>query len=71
MSFLCLYHTQVYPRAAGGACEQRVSYRREHAVPWDEGENGEGTAGYEALPVTLQGTRPYKNPLIIIQTTLF
>lgn len=44
---------QIYSRAAGGAGEQCVSNRRKHAVPWDEGASGEGTAGYEAIPVTL------------------
>lgn len=60
MPFLrLLCRVQVHSRAAGGACEQCVSDRREHAVPWDEGESGERTAGYEALPITLQGTWYY------------
>lgn len=44
---------QIHSRAAGGASEQRPADRREHAVPGDEGEGGEGAAGHEALPVTL------------------
>lgn len=51
--FILLCYMQVHPRAAGGAGKQRVSDRREHAVPWDEGETGERTAGYEAVPVSL------------------
>lgn len=43
---------QIYSRTAGGAGEQRVSDRRKHAVPWDEGASGEGTADYEAFSVT-------------------
>lgn len=43
---------QIYSRTAGGAGEQRVSDRREHAVPWDEGASGEGTAGDEAFSVS-------------------
>ncbi|TMS15758.1 Actin-related protein 5 [Larimichthys crocea] len=46
---------QVHSGAAGGAGEQCVSDRREHAVPRDERESGERAAGYETLPVTLQG----------------
>lgn len=49
------YRDQVHSRAAGGAGEQCVSDRREHAVSGYEREDGEGTAGYEAFPVTLQG----------------
>lgn len=67
MSFLhLLCRIQVHSRAAGGACEQCVSHRREHAVPWDERESGERTAGYEALPITLQGTWSY----ILFETLL-
>lgn len=46
---------QVHSRAAGSTGEQCVFDRREHAVSWNEGKSGERTAGYEALPVTLQG----------------
>lgn len=48
-----LHHVQVHSRAAGGAGEQCVSDRREHAVQRDEGESGARTAGHEAVPVTL------------------
>lgn len=47
---------QVHAGAAGGAGEQRVSDRGEHAVPRHEGEGGEGAAGDEAVSVALQGT---------------
>lgn len=68
MSFLCLpYHVQVHSRAAGGTGEQCVSDRREHAVPRDERANGERTAGYETVPVTLQGS----TALFFTQTMLF
>lgn len=60
MHFLCLpYHIQVHSRAAGGTGEQCVSDRGEHAVPGDEGASGERTAGYETVPVTLQGSAAF------------
>ena len=46
---------QVHSIAAGGAGEQRVPDRREHAVPRHEGESGARAAGHEALPVALPG----------------
>lgn len=44
---------QVRSRAAGGTGEQRVSDRREHAVPRNEGASGARAARYETVPVTL------------------
>lgn len=63
---------QVHSRAAGGTGEQCVSDRGEHAVPWDEGASGERTAGYETVPVTLQGSSSFlKTGFAVTQTKLF
>lgn len=60
MPFLSLpYHIQVHSRAAGGTGEQCVSDGGEHAVPGDEGASGERTAGYETVPVALQGSTTF------------
>lgn len=60
------FFLQVHSRAAGGTGEQCVSDRREHAVSGDEAASGERTAGYETLPVTLQGLKIFYNALFIL-----